>query len=303
MAMAEAATPAPALTRPVKHRLEAAVAGVLLRLLRALPLTTASAVAGNVARALGPYLPVSNRARQNLRRTLPELDDAAIEAIVHDMWENLGRVAGEMPHLASFRITDVADRPGTVEVVGREHLQGIDRGAVLVGGHIANWEIQPLTISRCGVDLSVVYRAANNRLVDRMITGMRGPIANETVPKGPVGARRLLTLLKDGRAIGMLVDQKMNDGIPAPFFGRMAMTAPAPAQLALKFDVPMIPVRCERLGGPRFRVTFEAPLPLPPGSDRQAAVAALTTAMNARIEHWIRQRPAQWLWLHRRWPD
>lgn len=100
----------------------------------------------------------------------------------------------------------------------------------------------------------------------------------------------------------MLVDQKMTDGIAVPFFGRDAMTAPALAQFALKYDAPIIPVRSERLEGARFRITFYPELKTPKTGDRHADILAIMTNVNASMESWIRERPEQWLWLHRRWP-
>ena len=101
----------------------------------------------------------------------------------------------------------------------------------------------------------------------------------------------------------MLVDQKMNDGIAVPFFGRDAMTAPALAQFALKYDCPVVPVRVELLGGAYFRMTFYPALEIVPTDDRHADILRIMTEVNAIMESWIRDRPAQWLWLHRRWPN
>jgi len=100
-----------------------------------------------------------------------------------------------------------------------------------------------------------------------------------------------------------LVDQKLNDGIPVPFFGREAMTAPALALLALHFDCAVLPARVERLQGAHFRLTIHPPLPLLRGVARAADAAALMAAVNRTLETWIRERPEQWFWLHRRWPD
>jgi KDO2-lipid IV(A) lauroyltransferase len=89
-----------------------------------------------------------------------------------------------------------------------------------------------------------------------------------------------------------------------PFFGVDAMTAPALAVLALRFDCAVLPVQVERIGrAPKFRVTVEAPMAIPRGGDKAADSLALMTAVNARMEEWIRARPGQWLWLHRRWPE
>jgi len=95
----------------------------------------------------------------------------------------------------------------------------------------------------------------------------------------------------------------MNDGIPIPFFGRPAMTAPALAEFALRFDCPVVPARVERLRGARFRITLYPPMDLPRTGDRRADVVAIMTKINAVIEEWVRERPDQWLWLHNRWPD
>ena len=120
--------------------------------------------------------------------------------------------------------------------------------------------------------------------------------------KGAQGARAALKHLAGGGSLGLLVDQKMNDGIAVPFFGRPAMTAPAMAQFALRFRIPVAPVHAERLGPARFRMVCEAPLAAPDTGDRQADVLALTLAVNQTLERWIRADPASWLWLHRRWP-
>jgi Kdo2-lipid IVA lauroyltransferase/acyltransferase len=95
----------------------------------------------------------------------------------------------------------------------------------------------------------------------------------------------------------------MNDGIPVPFFGRPAMTAPALAVLALRFDCDVLPARVERLDGARFRLTVFPPLPLPRSGEPHADAAALMYLVNVTLEAWVRDRPEQWLWVHRRWPD
>jgi KDO2-lipid IV(A) lauroyltransferase len=101
----------------------------------------------------------------------------------------------------------------------------------------------------------------------------------------------------------LLVDQKMNDGLAVPFFGHPAMTAPAAAQLALRFRCPVVAVHIERLGGAHFRLSLLPPLPLPDSGDRNADIRSLMADINGMLESWIRKRPEQWLWAHRRWPD
>jgi KDO2-lipid IV(A) lauroyltransferase len=286
------------LRRWLIHPLEALGAGLVLFLLRVLPVDAASGLCGAIARTVGPRLKVSDQARRNLRRALPTLDDQAIERVVIGMWDNLGRVVGEYPHLRRLGET-------RVEMVGAEHLLQLrDDGkpGICFSGHLGNWELLPVMTARDGVGLSNVYRATNNRHVDRLLRILRADSA-ELIPKGAAGSRRVIAALGRGAHLGLLVDQKMNDGIAVPLFGRDAMTAPALAQLALKYDCPVLPGRVERVGGAHFRMVIEPPLVLPRSGDRQADTRALMAAVNRQLERWIAARPEQWLWLHRRWPD
>lgn len=287
------------------HRLEGATARGVVRLMRAIGPVRSSNLGGAVARAIGPRLPVSKVADRNLRLAMPELDRAARQHVVRGVWDNLGRTAGEFPHVGT--LSECAAGPGW-EVVGAEHIRALAaRGgpAVLFTGHIGNWEVLPLATARQGVQFATVYRASDNPEIDALILELRRASegANEKLfPKGAQGARQTLMHLRQGGFVGLLQDQKMNDGIRAEFFGRMAMTASALAALALKIGCPVLPTYAQRLAPCRFRVTYEAPLPLPDSGDRATDVTLLTQAVNDRLEAWIRAKPESWLWLHRRWP-
>src|SRR5215831_8894392 len=135
-----------------------------------------------------------------------------------------------------------------------------------------------------------------------MIARFRGD-RGEFIPKGPIAARRAIAALRRGMHLGLLADQKMNDGIPVPFFGRPAMTAPALAALALRFDCDVLPARVERLTGAQFRLTVFPALPLSRTGDSHADTAALMAQVNGILESWVRDRPEQWFWVHQRWPD
>jgi KDO2-lipid IV(A) lauroyltransferase len=288
----------PPIRRYLLDPLEAALLIAVFGLLRLLPIDWASGVGGSIAARIGPMLKVSNVARRNLALAFPELGRAEIEALVRGVWNNLGRVAGEYPHLAA-----IARR--RVELVGLESALAVrDDGkpGILFAGHLANWELLPMVASGLGIPLTLVYRAANNPLVDRVIARLRRAGNAVFLPKGPSGARGTLAAMRDGAHLAMLVDQKMNDGIAVPFFGITAMTAPALAQLAYRFDCPVLPARMERLGGAHFRLTVLPPLAIPHTGNRPADILAAMTAVNHLLEDWIRANPSQWLWLHKRWP-
>jgi Kdo2-lipid IVA lauroyltransferase/acyltransferase len=218
------------------------------------------------------------------------------------MGNNLGRVAAEYPHLSKIRVFEAG---GRVETRGFEHVDravAAGRRIIVFSGHIANWEIAMLAGAQHGISVAQIYRAANNPLLDRMIARYRGD-GGELIPKGKAAARHAIAALRRGTHLTLLADQKMNDGIPVPFFGRPAMTAPALAVLALRFDCDVLPARVERLNGARFRLTVFPPLPATRTGKPHADAAALMARVNATLEEWIRDRPEQWLWVHRRWPD
>ena len=287
------------------QRIEGGVVAGLLGLLGRLSPVAASNLGGGVARVIGPMLPVSRVAYRNLDLAMPELDRGARRRVVRGAWENLGRTVGELPHIAAIR-RDTASGPGW-EMVGEEHLLALAaRGgpAIFFSGHLANWEMMPPVVATYGMTVSSLYRGAKNPLVDRLLIGLRQRALGAEAPmfaKGAAGARGALAHLNRGGFLGMLVDQKMNDGIPARLFGREAMTAPALAALALRLRCPVIPGHVERIGPARFRLVCEAPMVLPHSGDRKADVAAVTQMVNDWLERWIRARPEEWLWLHRRW--
>jgi KDO2-lipid IV(A) lauroyltransferase len=217
--------------------------------------------------------------------------------------DNLGRVVAEYPHRQEFK---VYGKDGRIEFVGDDILDPVvasGKSAIFVSAHYGNWEIATMAATQRGLDVAEVYRAANNPWIDRLIASYRGSVGSELIPKGMVAARRSIAAIRDGRHLALLVDQKMNDGIPVAFFGRDAMTAPAVAQLALRFDCAIMPARVERLNGARFRIVMSPPIAVTRTGDRHADLLAIMTAVNAEIESWIRARPEMWLWLHRRWPD
>lgn len=291
------------LRRWVIHPLEAIAVSLIYLVFAALPVDAASSFGGWLARRIGPFTRAGSTAQRNLRRVFPEMSDEQIAETYLRMWDNLGRTAAEHPHLSAF---DPYCEDSRVEVAGLEYIDSLlpeGNPALIFAGHLANWELSPLAVTGRGLKMNLVYRAANNPWVDRLFQRGRKALKSELWPKGSAGARQMLKAMRNGECLAMLVDQKMNDGISLPLLGVDAMTAPAAAELALRYDCPLIPARVERLNGARFRVTFYPPIKKPETGDRLADVANMMAAVNAMLSDWIRERPDQWLWVHNRWPD
>lgn len=281
------------------HPLQGAALGLVFLALKALPVETASAVGGTLGRWIGPRLGRPNqRTRRNLTLAFPEKTPEDRRAILVAMWSHLGRVVAEYPHLLRLRESE------RVEFCGADHVRAaLQPGGPVIffSGHIGHWELAPMLGPRFGITLTGIYRPPNNRFVDRLTRNIRDRAGLKLLIRGRASARAAIALLQRGEYLALLADQRRMDGIPVPFFGHPAMTSQALAQLALRFDCPIVPIRVERVSGCRFRVHGEPPLNFERTGDRKADAFAVMTQVNAVLERWVRDRPEQWLWPHRRW--
>ena len=298
-----AKAPAPFVLR-LRYALEAAAFFSFIGFFRLIGLDASSAAGGFIGRNVFYHVrPIMNRARVNLRAAFPEKSEAEIEAIVLEMCDNLGRTVAEYAHLGKFSMHGENPR---LEIVnpdtGRDAVAS-GKGVMFFSGHFANWEMMPFVAAQLGFEGGEVYRPQNNPIIDRWLVEQRrrnGP--QDQVAKGVQGTKRIFTLLRRGKSIFLLADQKTNEGIAALFFGRDAMTTPAPAMLALKLGSVLLPASNERLPGSRFRMTIHPPVAFTPTGDHDRDVYLLTCAISDAIEKAVRARPSQWLWIHRRWP-
>jgi KDO2-lipid IV(A) lauroyltransferase len=293
----------PARVPRLSERIEGAAAIVLMALFKALPIDVASGLGGWIARAIGPRLGITKRAHRNLERAMPELSAAERARIVVKMWDNLGRVVAEYPHLGEIRCFVPDTR---LDVVGMEHVdraRARDQSIIFIGGHYGNWEAPGIAAIQAGLPTTLVYRAPNNPIVAALMERIRRDFSRGTIPKGAAGARQLIKALKAKATIALLIDQKMNDGIPVPFFGRDAWTASGVVELATRYDCTILMIRATRLGGARFRLTVSPPTEIAQTGDRHADTRTTLIWINQELERWIREDPGQWFWLHNRWSD
>lgn len=282
--------------KDLSYRLQALALKILFAFFRLLPLDTASNIGGMLGRKIGPFLSAHRTAQKNLEMIFPEKTPTEIAHILRGMWDNLGRVAAELPYLPTEALYS------RVTLKGSENFPKPGQPVLFFSAHLGNWELTYPTAFESGLSMTLIYRHANNPYVDKLITNMRQSRCTHLLPKGPRGALKMAHAIKRGDAIAMLIDQKMNDGIAVPFFGRPAMTAPAIAKLALRYDLPIIPARVARTSGCHFETTIFPPLAYEKTGDEEADVLAIMIRINALLENWIREEPEQWFWVHKRWP-
>lgn len=291
----------PGLAQDLIWRLEAAAFSGLFALLRGLGVDRASALGGWLLRTLGPLTGTQKTVMRNLRIAFPDMSAEDRRTLALAQWDQTGRTFAELAVMD--RLTPDG---GRVEVVGIERLHALRDGgrpAVLISGHLANFEVMAAVIMAAGVPCQVTYRAANNPYVDALIRESRERYGIRLfAPKGD-GTRELVAGMKRGDSIALLVDQKYNEGPEVEFFGHPVNASPGAARLALKFGTVMQPLSVVRLPGARFRVTAHEPITVEDTGDKAGDVLRGVQAANRFVEDCVRRHPEDWFWVHKRWPN
>jgi KDO2-lipid IV(A) lauroyltransferase len=282
------------------HRIETLLARALVSGVRALGWRRSlvvGAALGDALRQLGVRRRV---ALENLRFAFPEKSEAERAAILAEHYRELGRVTVEYARLA-----ELVHAPGdqvVAHVRGLEHLLALreqKRGAVLLTGHFGNFELLGAWLGRLH-PVDVVVQGLSNPGVERLLDEQRRAAGIGLIPLG-AGIRRVHQALRAGRWVAVLGDQDARrHGVFVPFLGRLASTPIGPARLALAARVPIVMGFPSRRPDGRHELDVDPPLEL---TDPEApdAVERLTALHTARLEARIRQHPASWFWLHRRW--
>jgi Kdo2-lipid IVA lauroyltransferase/acyltransferase len=174
------------------------------------------------------------------------------------------------------------------------------RGCIFVTPHLGNWELLPFAAAAVGIPLAVVARPLDNPHLERLLFANRERTGHLVVARKN-SLLRLQQLLASGRSVGMLPDQAVMGGVPAPFLGREALTTPVPALLAVYQQRPIVVVACLRTGRLRFTARLSEPIWPERDSVEKTEVVRLTTAMSRAMEAVVREHPEQYFWLHDRW--
>ncbi|MFT3729624.1 MAG: lysophospholipid acyltransferase family protein [Terricaulis sp.] len=282
-------------------RLEAAAWYAFAGGIGALPIGAASSLGAGVVPLIGSLTSAHKTALRNIRMSFPNENDAWHQEVRKGMWHEIGRMAGEFPHMGKF-VQKL--ETGEVEFRGRERVEAtLGKGAVFIGGHFSNWEITSLCLAQVDRTSHFTYRPANNPIIDKYIVETRRAFGLELqAAKGKEGGMGLLRSLMKHRSVALMNDQKYNKGLAVPFFGYDCMTADGPTRLALKFKVPLIPILGRRMGPKKFIATAYEPIALDYDNPNDDAVLAGVLRINAFLEDRVREAPEQWFWAHRRWP-
>jgi len=288
----------------MRQRFEYAAAWPFIKLLEMLPRSVARAASIGLSYVV--YL-LHSRLRhvgmRNLALAFPEKSEAERAKILRGEFASLGRQLAEVCHFPKYTPENIEQ---VVVFEGFEHLEEArvrGKGVLLFTGHFGGWELSSFAISMRGHWMHVVMRGMDNMYLDRLVRGLRTMHGNQVVDKDDF-VRGLLSAMKQGEVVGMLIDTNMTPpaGIFVDFFGIPACTASGLARIALRTDASVIPVFTiwDRSLG-KYRLRFDPAVELARSNDLEADIKTNTQKLTSIIENYVRKYPEQWLWVHRRW--
>jgi KDO2-lipid IV(A) lauroyltransferase len=277
-----------------------AVVRVLGRLPRGLARRLAELLAGSVYRAHGRLRRVGLR---NLELGLPALTAMEREATLRGVFRHLGWQLVEFCRMAWYTPENTSDWIATEGLEKYLAAKARGKGVLIVTGHLGAWELSSFYHSLMGHAMSMVIRPLDNRRLDQFVNGIRCLHGNRVLPKNDF-ARGLLTAMRQGQTVGILMDTNMTppQGVFVDFFGKQACTASGLARVALKTGAAVVPgfMLWEKTEQ-RYVLHFGPELVFARSDDAEADIVAATQLCTQAIESWIRRYPDQWLWIHRRW--
>jgi Kdo2-lipid IVA lauroyltransferase/acyltransferase len=248
-----------------------------------------------VSRVVAPLAGYRGRIRDNLALVFPDLAPADVERIVRAVPDNVGRTLIEIYSGREFvehALRHPLTGPGLAAL---EAAHAAGRPVILVTGHFGNYDASRAALIGRGYRVGALYMPMTNASFNAHYERAIGAIGRPLFPRGRAGLADMVRHLRGGGMLGMLIDQHMGHGAPLTFFGREALTALSAAELALKYDAPVIPTYAVRLeDGLSFRIIVEAEIP-------RASAEEMTQALNDSLERIVRSHVDQWFWIHRRW--
>jgi KDO2-lipid IV(A) lauroyltransferase len=242
------------------------------------------------------YFPIARRrVDSELRRVYPDMPRSERMVLCHKMGRNMGRTLFEILHCTEFQTLherNIVSGPGFATL---QQAHAVGKGAIIVSGHFGQWEAIRSTLKARGMETGAVYRPQTNRHYERRLFAGIEAGGKPILATGKIGTRALVRHIRKGGFIAILLDEKYTDGARLPFLGHPALTSLAAAQLALKYDLPMVPAFGTRTGdGTQFNVEFDAAI-APSDS------LTMTQTFNDNLSDRILNDPDQWYWMLHRW--
>jgi KDO2-lipid IV(A) lauroyltransferase len=284
----------------VRHRIEYAAARTAFRILGKLPRDMALSLGGGLGQlAYSPFRVRRDVVEAQIAEAFPERSAEWVHRTARDCYRHFGREAAEIVRLEGSAGADMLSRTAGVEEARSEFQSRLvsGMGAVIVTGHLGNWEAAGAAVASLGMPLAAVVKRQSNQEFDRLLVDSRRRIGIEPIYMEDASSR-LKDLIHSGTSVALVADQDAgNRGLFVPFLGRMASTFRGPARLSTSTGAPLF--FGAAIGeGDGYRAIVE---PVETSLAGDEAELELTRSWVQRLESWVRRVPDQYFWFHRRW--
>tara|TARA_B100000686_G_scaffold255144_1_gene266511 strand:+ start:906 stop:1781 length:876 start_codon:yes stop_codon:yes gene_type:complete len=275
----------------------------LFAIFKILGLKNASNLGSILGKLFGPLFRSKQIIKQNIKTGLGDIDKKKESEIINDMWANIGRTFAEYVFLKDFKFNRT--NFDHMKINGTNFLDEIKKKnepVIFYSCHFANFELMAMELEKSGIKCAAIYRPLNNFFLNPLMEYLRMKyICPNQIPKGRMGMREIVSKVKDGYSIALMVDQRVSEGPRTLFFNKAAHTTTIPAQLALKYDCKLVPISLERKEGPNFEMTIHEPYKIKKTGNDEEDTKNITLNINKIVEKMIIKNPKQWIWSHNRW--
>jgi len=241
--------------------------------------------------------------KNNILKVFKKYSDTEIDKLIKKMWSNYGLTFAEYVFLDKFRFNKL--HKNHIEISGDEILDKVKKEGkpvIFISAHLANFEIMAMELEKKNINLAAIYRPLNNFFLNPFMVYLRKKyLCKKQVKKGLMGTRETINYIKNNNSIALMVDQRVGESERYPFFGIPAHTTTIPAQLALKYDLEIIPIFLERKEENFFKMEIQQPINYEKTLNSDEDKKNITIEINRIIEQMILKNPTQWIWTHSRW--
>ena len=246
--------------------------------------------------AVGHFFKSKKIINHNLNIFSKHVSSIDEKKITKSMWKNYGMTFIEYAYLDFFRKNN-----SHIIIEGLENIEDVIKNkkqVIFVSGHFANFELMSMEITKKNINLATIYRPLNNFFLNPLMEYLRKKyICKNQIKKGINGVRDSIEFIKRKHSIALMIDQRVSEGAKVDFFSKPALTTTLPAQLAIKYDLAIIPVFIERTIDNEFKINFFEKI-MPNNFETKLD---LTIKLNQILEKMIKNNPTQWIWTHNRW--
>ena len=236
----------------------------------------------------------------NLEKFLGSQNTDLKKNIKLQMWSNYGKTFVEYLYLHKFR-----NMNSHIQIKGEEIIDKIKKNnkpVIFVSGHFANFELMSMELTKRDVKLATIYRPLNNFFLNPFMEYLRKKyICQNQIKKGLIGVKDSIQYIKNNFSVALMIDQRVSEGKKLPFFEHMALTTTMPAQMALKFDLDIVPIYISRNLTNNFEMEIYEPIKILKNEDVEANKLNISIQLNKILEKMISRDPGQWIWTHNRW--